>query len=328
MNPQVSIIITIYNREKYIETCARSLFEQTLQAIEYIFVDDASTDHSIDILNAVIDKYHNRKPMTKVIHLQNNGGVSNARSIAMKHVSGEYVIHTDSDDWVDVDMMERMYIKAKETGADIVGCNLCHEYSQHTFIHKQQYTDTISGNISNLILGKIHPSLCSSLTKTNLITNNNITFPKGLNMGEDLYYNLQLYLHAQKIVGMDFAPYHYRHTSDSSSFHHTRQTIDSGIEIGKKIEQLTKSLNRYNEFASEIEYRKFSLKLALIYKFDNQEDYKYWLTIFPETHRYIWQFNQLDWKLRLELWFAAHHMYSISKAINKILTWQHHVRYA
>ena len=326
MIPKVSIIVTIYNREKYIETCACSLFEQTLDNIEYIFVNDASVDHSLDILNVVIDKYHNRKPMTKVINLKNNGGVSNARRIGMEQVSGEFVIHTDSDGWVDADMLERLYMKAKETDADIVGCNLCHEYPHQTYIFRQQYADTINENIANLILGKIHPSLCTSLTNTKLITNNNIFFPEGLNMGEDLYYNLQLYLHAHKIVGMDFAPYHYRHTTDSSSFHHTRQTIDSGIIIGKKIELLMKSMDRYNEFASEIEFRKFSLKLSLVNNFDNKDNYKYWLTIFPETHRFIWKYNQLNWKLRLELWFAAHHMYIISKVIKKTLAWQHLVR--
>jgi hypothetical protein len=59
---------------------------------------------------------------------------------------------------------------------------------------------------------------------------------------------------------------------------------------------------------------------------DNKDNYKYWLTIFPETHRFIWKYNQLNWKLRLELWFAAHHMYIISKVIKKTLAWQHLVR--
>ena len=328
MNPKVSIIITIYNREKFIETCACSLFEQTLQAIEYIFVDDASTDHSLDILNTVIDKYHNRKPMTKIIHLQHNGGVSNARSIAMKHVSGEYVIHTDSDDWVDNSMYELMYKKAIETGADIVGCNMCHEYSGWKSIFVQNYAETIHENISRLICGDIHPSLCTSLTRTSIIRDNNITFPEGLNMGEDLFYNLQIYLHSRMITHLDIAPYHYRHTPDSSSFHHTRETIDSGIMICRKIEQLMRAEKLYDKFAMDIAYRKFSMKLSLIRDFNNTDDYKYWLHIFPETHQYIWKYKRLDWKLRLELWFAAHHMFCISKAIKKMLTLHHNIRHS
>ena len=322
MNPKVSIIVTIYNREKYIEKCVRSLFNQTLQDIEYIFINDASTDHSLDILNAIIEEFPHRKPMTIVINLKCNGGVSNARRIGMEHVSGEFVIHTDSDDWVDEYMLEQLYLKAKETNADIVGCNFCHEYPHKTSIYRQQYATSVNENIANLILGKIHPSLCTSLTSTRIITGHN------MNMGEDLYYNLQLYIHAQKIVGMDIAPYHYRHSTDSSSFHHNRQTINSGIKIGQKIEEYMRRINRYDEFAYEITYRKFSLKMALVYDFNNKDDYKYWLTVFPETHQHIWKFSQLDRKLRLELWFAAHHMFGISKVIKKMLTWQHQVRHS
>lgn len=328
MKPKVSVIITIFNREKYIEDCVRSLFDQTLREIEYIFVDDASTDSSIDILRLIVSEYPEREMLTKIISLEKNGGVSNARRIGMENVTGEYVIHADSDDWVDNDMYECLYTKAKETGADIIGCNLCHEYPNKKTTFKQKYKDSIDENIGSLIRGDIHPSLCTSLTSMRLISENNICFPEGLNMGEDLFYNLQLYLCANKIVGIDFAPYHYRHTNDSSSFHHTRHTIDSGIMIGRQIENLMRKVNRYDEFANDIEYRKFSLKLSLVNQFDNIEDYHYWLGVFPETHKHIWQFKQLDWKLRLELWFAAHRMFIISKLIKQCLRWQHMVRHS
>ena len=327
MNSKVSIIITIYNREKFIEDCVESLFQQTLHEIEYIFIDDASTDRSVPILQSLLEKYPTRKSQSKLILLKENGGVTNARNVGIDNATGEYVIHADSDDWVDIDMYERMYITAKETDADIVGCNICHEYANHTIIHKQHYGNTINENIRNLITGDIHPSLCTSLTNRRLSRENHIVFPIGLNMGEDLYYNLQLYLHAKKIIGIDYAPYHYRHTSASSSFHHTRQTIDSGILIGRKIEELMKNEKRYNEFAKEILFRKFSLKMPLVYNFDNYNNYKYWLQVFPETHPYIWSFSKIDWKLRLELWFASHHMYYTAQTIKKILNWQHSIRH-
>jgi len=323
MNPKVSIIITIYNREKYIEECARSLFEQTLEDIEYIFIDDASSDNTINLLFKVIKQYPYRESLIKVIQLKKNGGVSNARNIGMRNVTGDYVIHADSDDWVDKNMYKTLYEKAVETGAEIVGCNICHEYQESKSILFQHYAETVQENISRLIKGDIHPSLCTSLTKTSLIRNNNIEFPIGLNMGEDLFFNLQLYLCAQSIIGIDFAPYHYRHTQDSSSFNHTKETINSGIKVGEKIEKLLKKRHRYAEFEMDVAYRKFSLKLSLIKDFDNDENYHYWLKTFPETHQYIWKFKQLDWKLRIELWAAAHHMYPLAQFIKKALDWQY-----
>ena len=241
--PKVSIIITIYNREMYIEECVRSLFEQTLTGIEYIFVDDASSDGSIKKLKQTIESYPHLQPSIKIVQLRKNMGVSNARRVGMSQVTGEYVIHADSDDWVDRDMYESLYEQAKKTEADIVGCNIYHEYSDKRSILQQQYAKSVNENIRRLINGEIHPSLCTSLTRTKLISDHSITFPEGLNMGEDLYYNLQTFLYAKKIIGIDFAPYHYRHTCYSSSFHHTRTTIDSGIMIGRKIEELMRQLS-------------------------------------------------------------------------------------
>ena len=126
MQPKVSIIITVYNREKYIEECARSLFEQSLDDIEYIFINDASTDNSIEILKTTANNYPQRIPYIKIINLDQNGGVANARNIGIDNVTGDYTIHTDSDDWVDRDMYKQLYKKALETNADIVGCNICH----------------------------------------------------------------------------------------------------------------------------------------------------------------------------------------------------------
>jgi glycosyltransferase involved in cell wall biosynthesis len=327
MMPKVSIIITIYNREMYIEECVRSLFEQTLTGIEYILVDDASSDGSIKKLKQTIESYPHLQPSIKIVQLRKNMGVSNARRVGMSQVTGEYVIHADSDDWVDRDMYESLYEQAKKTEADIVGCNIYHEYSDKRSILQQQYAKSVNENIRRLINGEIHPSLCTSLTRTKLISDHSITFPEGLNMGEDLYYNLQTFLYAKKIIGIDFAPYHYRHTCYSSSFHHTRTTIDSGIMIGRKIEELMRSCQRYDEFAQEIEFRKFSLKMSLVINFDNIDNYHYWLNVFPETHRYIWQFKQLDWKLRIELWAAAHRMFLIAKIIKKALDCQYRLRH-
>lgn len=327
MVPKVSIIITIYNHEMFIEECARSLFEQTLQEIEYIFVDDASSDGSLEKLCKTIELYPHLQSSIKIVRLKKNMGVSNARRVGISHVTGEFVIHADSDDWVDRDMYEKLYVQAKETGADIVGCNIYQEYSDYKFILRQQYAKTVKENIKRLINGEIHPSLCTSLTRTKLITSHNITFPEGVKMGEDLYYNLQTFLYAKKIIGIDFAPYHYRHTRYSSSFHHTRTTIDSGILIGRKIEELMMKCQRYDEFDKEIAFRKFSLKMPLVINFDSTENYRYWLDIFPETHQYIWKFKKLDWKLRMELWAAAHRLYPVAKIIKIILDCQHRLRH-
>lgn len=324
---KISIIIAVYNCEKYIEACVRSLFEQTLNDIEYVFVNDATPDISITVLEKVIEDYPTRKPFIKIINLERNGGVSNARRIGIENATGEYVIHADSDDWVDKDMYERLYLKAKETDADIVGCNFRHEFTDIQYVFRQQYADSKEENISRLINGCIFPSLCTSLTRRSLIKDNNITFPIGLNMGEDLFFNLQLYLHAKKIVSIDWAPYHYRHTEDSSCVQRTKKSIDSDIAIAGLIEKLMQEQHLYDKYAKDIEYRKFFSKLPLAQNLDNKENYQEWLNIYPETNMNIWQYKQLNWKQKIELWLASKKMIPAAKAFRRFLQWQHKIRY-
>jgi glycosyltransferase involved in cell wall biosynthesis len=325
--PKVSVIVTIYNREKYIEKCVRSLMEQTLDDVEFVCVDDASTDASLLKLNRVLEDYPNRKSMVNIICLENNAGRAIARQIGIEHVKGEYVIHVDSDDWVDKDMLELLYTKAKETNADIVGCNLTHEYGTHQQIFKQSYSGDVEEDIRRLLNGRLFPSLCTSLTRTDLIKEHQITFPQGLDTGEDLLFNLSLYLVAHKVVGIDNPSYHYRHTEDSGSFQHTEKSINSVIEVACSIETLMKETGNYEKYEKDILFRKFSMKCALVTDFKNDAYNKKWLNLFPETHSFIWKYKQFSWKRRVELWLAAHDMFKMARFFQKMLKIQYKIRH-
>lgn len=324
--PKVTVIITIYNRERFIADCARSLFGQTLDDVEFLFVDDASTDNSVSVLEEVIAEYPTRKEMIHVLQMEQNGGRAVARQTGINHATGEYVIHVDSDDWVDTDMLELLYTKAKETDADIVGCNITHEYKTYQKIFRQTYYETMDDNIRGLLNGKIFPSLCTSLTRTSLIKENHIIFPQGIDTGEDLLFNLQLYLHANKVIGIDAPSYHYRHTEESGSFKHTEKSIKSVIEVARRIDELMKEAGNYERFKYDILFRKFSMKSALVITFDNEDNNQAWLHLFPETHPYIWSYKQFEWKRRLQLWLAAHNMFAMAKFFQRLLRFQHKLR--
>ena len=146
-------------------------------------------------------------------------------------------------------------------------------------------------------------------------------------MGEDLFFNLQLYLHAKKIVSIDWAPYHYRHTENSSCVQRTRRSIDSDIAIAGLIEKLMREQQLYEKYVKDIEYRKFFSKHPLAQDLDNKENYQEWLNIYPETNKNIWQYKQLSWKQKLELWLAANNMLPAAKSFKRILKWQHKIRH-
>ena len=121
--PKVSVIIPVFGVEKYIERCARSLFEQTLDDIEFIFVDDCTNDDSISVLQKVLMEYPNRNNQTKIVYHDVNKGLPAARQTGLRIASGEYVAHCDSDDWVERSIYADMYEKASEEEADIVICD-------------------------------------------------------------------------------------------------------------------------------------------------------------------------------------------------------------
>ena len=125
--PKVSVLVPVYGVEKYIERCARSLFEQTMDDIEFIFVDDCTPDHSIEILKSVIEEYRLRfaekKYEVRIERLPTNSGLAAVRRHGIQLATGDYIINCDSDDWVDVTMYEKMYNKAIEEDADMVVCD-------------------------------------------------------------------------------------------------------------------------------------------------------------------------------------------------------------
>ena len=121
-NALVSIIVPVYKAEKYIHQCIDSLLTQTYRNIEVILVDDGSPDHC----GKICDEYAAKDCRVKVIH-QQNGGVSVARQTGIDHATGEYSIHADPDDWVELNMIEELVAKAVSDNADMVICDYISE---------------------------------------------------------------------------------------------------------------------------------------------------------------------------------------------------------
>ena len=116
-------MVPVYGVEKYIERCARSLFEQTYENLEYIFVDDCSPDKSMEILMRVMEDYPNRKEQVRIIHHEHNRGLAAARNTALDAATSSFITHVDSDDYLSLEAIQLLVEKQVETGADIVSGN-------------------------------------------------------------------------------------------------------------------------------------------------------------------------------------------------------------
>ena len=217
MQPKISVIIPIYNVARYIERCAISLFEQTLDSIEYIFINDCTQDDSMSILTRVIARYPKRIGQIHIHNLPQNQGLPNARKVGISLATGEYIAHCDSDDWIDRDMYLKMYTKAVEGNYDIVRCNFVRTYPaqyKHCYrVPNDHYEDKML-LIADLIRGADLSAMWDKIVKRDLYLCNNIIYPNA-NMLEDYPVVLQLLYYCNKIGYIDEVLYYYYYNSES-----------------------------------------------------------------------------------------------------------------
>ncbi|MEI8273801.1 MAG: glycosyltransferase family 2 protein, partial [Paludibacter sp.] len=216
MNPKVSILVPVYNVSKYIERCARSLFEQTFQDIEYIFVDDASSDNSIDLLNNVLLDYPIRQKQVSILNNKKNQGVGISRNIAIDFSKGEYIAFIDSDDYIESNTIEVLYNFSVLENADIVVFDMEIECNHHKEIISDKILVHKEENLKNILTEEISHNLCNKFVRSRLYKMNECRIPNGLNYHEDFYVCVRLFFYAEIIKKIDKVFYHYVYTNSVS----------------------------------------------------------------------------------------------------------------
>lgn len=292
--PKVSIIVPVYGVEKYIERCARSLFEQTLDDIEYLFIDDCTPDNSIEILKNVLEEYPHRKNQVIIHRMENNSGQATVRKWGMLNATGDYVIHCDSDDWVDVTMYEKMYNKAVDENADMVVCgyretdgvnNL--RVGSHSFTTKNEY-------IARMLYMKEAWTVWDKLCHRSLYEG--IEYPK-YSMGEDMLFTFQFVLKANNVSIVNEILYNYffnpssitKVQSDEKRFNNWEQSIFNA-------ERVLSYFTRFNldkTYYSALEYYKYKQKKVAGNLAYNKAYANRWLQKFSSTHKSIWSLKEL-----------------------------------
>ena len=235
MNPKVSILVPVYNTAPFIEKCARSLFEQTFEPIEYLFLDDCSPDNAIEMLQIIIDQYPERAHQTTIIRNDRNRGLAAARNTLIDHATGKYVLHVDSDDYIEQDCVETLLKKAEEENADIVVSDIFREKKHATTIQKIRFSPDKTEYI-NLVLSSLSPSYnCGKLIKTHLYHEYHIRWEEGLNVLEDYHTLPRLAYFANKIVKVEKPLYHYIQYNENAYTKHCNEQFLTNVFAAIKI---------------------------------------------------------------------------------------------
>ena len=205
----VSICVPVYKVEKYIERCILSIMGQSYRGkMECLIVDDCGTDSSISIAEQLISEY--KGPITfHILHHEHNRGLAAARNTAVEAAQGDFIVHVDSDDWVEPTMIEELVAKQLETNADIVSCNaIAHYPHKEELLTEPDYASKEEMMRSLLQLTLDHV-IWRRLIRTSLYTENHITAVEGVNIGEDHYTVPRLLFYAKTFAKCNAALYHY-----------------------------------------------------------------------------------------------------------------------
>lgn len=230
-NPIISIIIPVYNSEKYLRTCLDSILAQTFTDWEAILVDDGSNDTSAQIC----DEYVEKSGKFKVIHKE-NGGVSSARQAGTDCAKGEYIIHVDSDDWVERNMLQDLYEKASE-GFDMVITDILYEHDGQCSYWRQTDVSNSDELLKALLDFGCYGALWNKLVKSHLYKS--FSFPHDLFFSEDVYVLIQILLNnSLKIANLHQAHYHYIYRSGTITNTHSKRTFDNYMLFLNKTEVL------------------------------------------------------------------------------------------
>lgn len=244
MNPKISIIVPVYNVEKYLEKCLKSLINQTLKEIEIILINDGSTDNS----KYIIEKYL-KKDKRIILFDKENGGQASARNFGIKKANGEFILFIDSDDFVSTDICKKLYDKALKENSDIVTCKCKLVDENENEIESNSITFNICDANKNFMLNQSGP--CFKLIKSKILKSNNLYFPE-LRAYEDIGVVPAWALFTKNISCIDEQLYYYlvRQGSTMNQLKYNNKLT----HIFDSLENLKKYFDTNENYQEELEW--------------------------------------------------------------------------
>ena len=317
---KISVVVPIYGVENYIERCVRSLFEQTLDDIEYIFVDDCTPDNSISILKKVLAEYPERIPSTRIEKMSKNSGLPAVRRYGISLAKGDYIIACDSDDYVEKEMYEVMYNMALNGDFDLVQCDIdVVDDNEILYILSSDKAQLSSEELKTLILeGDISNSLCNKLVRRSLYQNQELEFPTR-NVDEDNVIAVQLAYFSTKLCYIKKPFYKAYFNSASMSRKQGIEHIAKRFEDSYANSQIIVSFLQSRGYADDnkaVITAKIRPKQKLLPAVISIKGVKKWKSIYPEINWKVVFDKRFSVAIRLVFLSIMVYIYPIFKRFN------------
>lgn len=308
-NKKVSICVPIYNTEKYIKRCVISLFEQTYPNLEFIFVDDKTPDKSINILKELILSYHKEAETILISHKQNRG-LAAARNSAVAKSTGDFLMHVDSDDYLEKNAIELAIKKQQETNADIINFGFITTYPHSKIITLPPTFASAKEMCLKQIARSVNINLWGRLYKTELYKKNHITAKEGVDMGEDYQVTPILTYYAKKVSSLQVPLYHYnclnQHSYCSTFSSQKRNQIEESVNL---LMSFFKDKPEFNEAINlgllDI-YITFAKEYTRSFSAENKREFKKNINNISKLNKKYW--NKINIKDRLILTIKCYYV--------------------
>lgn len=315
---KISLLILVHNAEAHVEKCVRSLFGQTYAQIEYVFVDDASPDRSIALIERVLDEFPARRPHAKFVTNPRNLGIAASRNIALDNATGDYVLFVDSDDRLDPRAVGLLAAKAAEEDADIVVYDSYTVYEGAKRLKTEPFPATKEGYIRALLYRQARAAMWSKLIRRELFTAHGLRFIEGMNYGEDYYLSPMLAYYARRVVKLAEPLYYYLRHPASISYALSPAKADNVVRAADRLAEFFTGVPDRGVYRPMMGQMKIRNKAAIL-QAGNVETWKYAEGLYDDID---YSGFALPPGQRLVLWLHKHRMWTamrVCRALAKLL---------
>lgn len=284
---KVSICVPVYGGEKYIANCARSLFGQTYDNIEYVFVNDCTKDRSIEVVQQVVEEFPHRKSSLKIVNHEKNSGLAASRRTGVENATGDYFLYIDEDDYLELDAISRYVACAKETGADMVMADRYFVYQNKAVPHCDIIPDDKAEYVRRLLTRESKIEVWGRLLRRSFVIENHLFAPDGLDLGEDYVIVPVMAYKAAKVAKVDAPLMNYvRYNTTSGSrvlSHHNLETIIKAMSI---LCDFFSNIPDAADYAEALQQAKLHNKVTL-YGMAAKSEYDFIRPLYPEVS--VWR---------------------------------------
>lgn len=299
---KVTICTPMYGVEKYIERCARSLFEQTYDNIEYVFVDDCARDRSVEVLQRVLHDYPQRQPAVRIVRHEHNRGLAAARRTGVENATGDYFTHVDGDDYLELDAIRKYVERAIETNADIV-------VSDHYNVMangRTVYVDAVPVDkveyVRRLLLRKASIKVWGQLVRRSFVMEHQLFPPEGLDLSEDYVLSPVMAYYANRVAKVDEPLLNYvKYNAESASTIVRRKGLETTVKAMELLEDFFAGVPDAADYMNVFPLAKLYNKVTL-FSFASKADFDYIRPLYSEIS--VWR-SSIELKHKLMLTLAS-----------------------